>query len=204
MRIYISGDLSCSLKFHQAEAYLLQQKHTPVNPFKTDCNKLGSWSKRLEIISGCDAIYLLANWINSKESIAEKYYCLALGKQIMFESCIEEENRLSNEEELITSRIKGAIEEVTGLTFAQYTEDDRKTEGFFCRMIFSIHCLKAGISDNRIIHDTGRSYYSIRYYLKKYDSEYQFNKEFRDWAGKVNQMLNPDLVKLIVQPPVIN
>lgn len=197
MKIFISGDTVSltskdrRLKFNEAEIYLKKLNYDVVNPLKIDCESLAPWTDRLVILTSCDAIFLLSNWLNSKESMMEKYYSSVTGKDILFESCIEEENKINCEEELIISRIKGAIEEVTGLTFAQYTEDDRKTTGFYCRMIFAIHCLKAKISDNKIIHDTGRSYYSIRYYQKQYDSEYQFNKKFRVIAERVNQKLYP-------------
>jgi hypothetical protein len=208
MKIYISGDTAALplkdtiVKFDEAEKYLKKQNHIPVNPFKSDESKLTSWPARLEVLSGCDGIFLLSNWLSSKEAMMERYYSGVTGKEILFESKIEEETCSDIQEEIIVSRIKGAIEEVTGLTFEQYTEEDRETNGFFCRMIFSIHCHKAGIDSKRIIHHIPRDRTTILHYLKKYGDECKYNSIFREIAEKVNQKLSQDPVKNTVQPAV--
>jgi hypothetical protein len=198
-KVFISGDLTGPglidkiIKFDNAEAFLCTQGHEPINPFKIDSNKLAPWPMRLEILSGCDAIFLLSNWLYSKESMMEKYYADVTGKEVLFESRIETENQSSQNEELVVSRIKGAIQEVTGLTFEQYTEEDRETNGFFCRMIFSIHCHKAGIDSKRIIHHIPRDRTTILHYLKKYGDECKYNAIFREIAERVHQKLYPEM-----------
>jgi hypothetical protein len=201
MKLYISGNTAelpikdIIVKFEEAEKYLKKQNHVPVNPFKIDESKLASWPARLEVLSGCDGIFLISNWLSSKEAMMERYFSGVTGKEILFESRIEEETRSNIQEELIVTRIKGAIQEVTGLTFEQYTEEDRETNGFFCRMIFSIHCHKAGIDYKRIIHHIPRDRTTILHYLKKYGDECKYNAIFREIAERVNQKLDQDPAK---------
>src|ERR1035437_9490228 len=121
MKIYISGETSglpkdIKTKFEDAENYLRKISHTPINPL--NCSTLAS---RIELLSSCDAIFLLSGWLNSGESKIEKRVADLTGKEILFESRIEAEN----EEDTITFPIKGAIHEVTGLSFEQYA--DRKS-----------------------------------------------------------------------------
>ena len=200
MKVYISGDNTSHPKdiktrFEDAENYLRNISHTPINPL--NCSTLAS---RIEILSTCDAIFLLSGWLNSCEAKIEKHVADLTGKVILFESRIEIENR----EDLIMFPIKGAIQEVTGYSFEEYASDDRlpgkrlhkcKPIGYFCRMIFSIQCQRAGIEPQRIPRYIPRDYTSILHYLRKYDSEYTYNKEFREMADRVNDILHPCLVK---------
>jgi len=201
MKVYISGNtigLPQRFRFEDAEAYLTKNNHSPVNPF--NCSTLSS---RIELLSNCDAIFLLTDWLSCNDSRIEKYYADITGKLIMFESRIEEENKQTYKEEIIISRIKGAIQEVTGLAFEQYAKDERipgkrlhkcRPVGYFCRMIFSIQCEKAGIKAKRITRYIPRHYTSILHYLSGYKSEYDFNKEFRTMADSVNEKLYPSIV----------
>lgn len=204
MKVYISGDTSglpqVKYRFEDAEAYLTKNNHIPVNPFKIDRSKLAPLPVRMEALAGCDAIFLLTDWISCDDSKIEKYYSDITGKAIMFESRIEEGKKQFCKEEVIVSGIKGAIHEVTGMSFEEYAKDDRvpgkrlhkcKPTGFFCRMLFSVQYQKAGFDTRRVLKYIPRDYTSILHYLRKYDSEYQYNKEFRDMADKVNCMLYP-------------
>lgn len=199
MRVYISGNTAGltvndkGTKFHEAEIYLKKLKHEPVNPLTINSNALAPFPERLGVLADCEAIFLLSGWSLDKEALIEKYYSHITGKEILFESRLEEDNQRSNEEMLLVSRIKGAVEEVTGLTFEQYTEDDRRPEGFFARMLFSVHCKKAGIDSKRIIHHIPRDRTTILHYLNKYPDEFRFNKEFRETAEKINLILYPEV-----------
>lgn len=200
MKVYISGDTSglpqTRFKFDDAEDYLKKNNHTPVNPFKIDKTKLAPWPVRMEVLASCDAIFLLCGWLNCNDSQIEKHYADILGKVIMFESWIETENR----EDQILFPIKGAIQEVTGLSFDQYTKEEStpgkrlhkcKPLGYFCRMIFSIQCQKAGLDAHKITRHIPRDFTSILHYLRKYDSEYHYNKDFKAMADSVNEKLYP-------------
>lgn len=200
MKVFISGDTSGPLKdikirFEDAEDYLRKIKHTPINPL--NCSTIAS---RIELLSTCDAIFLLSGWLNSCESKIEKNVADLTGKVILFESRIE----IDKQDDLIIFPIKGAIHEVTGLSFEEYAKEDRlpgkrlhkcEPTGYFCRMIFSIQCQKAGIDTKRITRYIPRDYTSILHYLRKYDSEYTYNKDFRAMADNVNGKLYPEVVE---------
>jgi hypothetical protein len=196
MRTYISGDTTCFpseevlLKFEQAEEYLKKLDHEIVNPLKLCSAELAPWPVRLEVLSGCDGIFLLDDWLASKESLMEKYYSAVTGKEILFQTRIESEELSSQRVHLIISRIEGAIHEVTGLTLKQYQEGSREEDGFFARMLFSIHCHRDGLDPKSIIHFIRRDRTTILHYLKRYPDELKFNPCFRAVAEKVEQKLN--------------
>jgi hypothetical protein len=189
MRIFISGSAGGSLqeakvKIAKAENDLEIMNNTPVNPLKSD-----SLHDRLVLLASCEAIYLLSDWLQSKEAIMEKCYSDITGKRILFESRLEEEMWVNADEENAVLRIKGAIEEVTGLTFQQYIEEGRREDVFYARMLFSINCLQAGIDQKRIINYMPRGRTTILRYLNNYHSEFKFNPKFRNWSEKVSQKL---------------
>jgi hypothetical protein len=92
MKVYISGDTSgppqTKFKFKDAEAYLKNNNHIPINPLKIDP------SNRIEVLANCDAIFLLADWAQSQESIMEKHIADTTGKKILFDSLVEENKNL--------------------------------------------------------------------------------------------------------------
>ncbi|MDR1652510.1 MAG: hypothetical protein LBS01_02440 [Prevotellaceae bacterium] len=85
------------------------------------------------------------------------------------------------------------IAEISGLNIAQITSERRYRQPVFCRMIFSniaIWQLKYGIRD--VASFINRKRTTVSDYLKKYDDEYKYNKEFRAFADKViAKMKNP-------------
>jgi len=92
MKVYISGDTSgppqTKFKFEDAEVYLKNNNHIPVNPLKIDP------SRRNEVLASCDAIFLLGDWAQSQESLMEKHIADTTGKKILFDSVIEEHKNL--------------------------------------------------------------------------------------------------------------
>jgi hypothetical protein len=198
MKIYISGDTSgfhhgkeARTRFDEAESFLKRLKYDPVNPFKIKQDSLVPWLERLAALSVCDSIFLLSGWLSIPESQFEKFYSTVTGKEILFESRIDEENKISAQEEISIFRIKGAIREVTDLEFDKYIEENRTSEIYFARMLFAINCDKAGINSKRIIKYLPRDRTTILHMLKKYPDEYKYNHEFRKIADKVSQLLYP-------------
>lgn len=202
MKVFISGGnigllKDVKIKIEDTESYLKRIGHTPVTP--QNCLSLAS---RIELLYKCDAIFMLMGWRGSSESRIEKHVADVTGKRIFFESRVEIEGK----DDKIMIPIKSAIHEVTGLSFEQYAKDDRKPGermhkcepfGFFCRMIFSVQCKKAGIDPRRINRYIPRDYTSILHYLKKYYSEYDYNKQFKELADKVNEKLYPEIVEKV-------
>lgn len=191
MRIYISGLITedAGILFDEAECLLKDLNHVPINPLKINSYQLAPWPVRLELLSSCEAIFLLNDFTQSKESIIEKYFSEVTGKEIMFQSLVEENISRECFERPLIARVTGAIQSVTGKKFDQYREENRKPEVFYPRIIFSHECNINGLPEERIAHYLGRDVTTIKHQLKKYDDNYGFVKEFRIDAEDVNLIL---------------
>ena len=128
----------------------------------------------------------------------EKYYCDGTGKTILFQSTLEIQTERDTKEKVVVSRVIGAIQEVAGLTYSQYIDEDRGNEGFFARMLFANHCKKGGVEPERIIAYIPRNRSTILYYLRKYNDECKYNCTFRDLAERMNLKLYPDKITLSI------
>lgn len=190
--IYISGVLGTEEskhRFHEAECFLNEMNYSPVNPLKINSFHLTVWQARLEILSSCDGIFLLNDFIHSNESLIEKYYCEITGKEILFQSLAEENFSRECFERPLIARVTGAIEMVTGKKFDEYREENRKPEVFYPRVIFSYQCNINGLPEERIAHYLGRDITTIKHHLKKYNDNFHFVKDFRVAAENVRVAL---------------
>lgn len=191
-RIYISGVLGTDevkSLFDEAELFLTELDYFPINPLKINAYQLAPWSQRLEMLSSCNGIFLLNDFMKSQESMTEKYFCEITGKEIIFQSLAEENiNRECFERPLI-ARVTGAIEAKTGKKFDEYKEENRKPEIFYPRMIFSYECNKRGMPVERIANYLGRDITTIKHQLKRYNDSFKWVKDFRNIAEDVDKLL---------------
>lgn len=129
----------------------------------------------------CEAIYMLPNWERSEGATLE--HKIAEGLQIAIE--YEETPRHRD--------IKEAIEAAMGVPFRVIARDSRNRWHVYARMIYAHHCKKDGDNTQQIATETKHDESSIGYYLRHYDSEYKYNREFRKAAEKVATMLSKKL-----------
>jgi hypothetical protein len=192
---YISGLIGTltdevKVKFEAAEEYLKEINHTPINPLKINTYRLAIWPDRLLVLADCHSIFLLSDWLQSEESRMEKYYCEVTGKDIIFQSRMENDHYAGAKIEYEVNRISGAIHEVTGMSLEDYADGPRTEPKYFCRVLFSIQCKRGGIDPEDIaFRYIQRDRTTILHYLKKYPDELKFNPKFREIAEKVNQKL---------------
>lgn len=95
-KIYISGQITglspdtCERLFSEAENRLRGFGFEPVNPLKNGLPETSSWEqhmgKDIELLLGCNSIYLLDNWINSKGAKIELAVAMQCGLIIFNES----------------------------------------------------------------------------------------------------------------------
>lgn len=104
MKIYISGQITgiaydkATELFAQAAAALQAKGFRVVNPLNNGLPAGAPWERHMvadiELLFGCEAIYLLANWEGSKGAKIERFIAQATGKQIFYQSPYETGNLL--------------------------------------------------------------------------------------------------------------
>lgn len=95
MKVYISGQISnrpideAKLHFYTAQRDLLNWQYDPVSPFENGLSDSDTWEnhmlKDIEMLFGCDAIYMLNGWENSRGAKIEKHIAETTGKHVWFE-----------------------------------------------------------------------------------------------------------------------
>lgn len=193
MKIYISGKITglpqqeAREKFANAQALLEEQGYETVNPMEKGMSDDAPWEqhmiKDIELLFTCDAIFMMDNWRDSKGAQIEYATAYYLGKDIRFQSRMNQE---SNE----VFRIQNAIHEVTGMKFAEYITKSRKRDGFYARMLFVYHCRKAKMKLTQIAKFVHRDHTSMLHLLNKYEDDFRFNPQFRELATRVNDILS--------------
>lgn len=192
MRVYISGQITgldeheARERFESAETLLSDIGLIPVNPLSFGLHFSDPWEKHIVrdivLLMGCDAIMMLDNWAESKGARIERNMAEELGLKVLHEQTI-------NDESLVT-RIKAAINEVTGLKHSQYSNPRRFRDWYYCRLIFTHHCLvKNSLTVDEVASLLNRQNQDVRRYRRVYYQEYDFNKAFRNWADRVKDRL---------------
>ncbi len=201
MRTYISGEftentLADKAKFDSAENSLREMGHFPVNPFSISPSGRITWPVRIDILAGCEAIYLLPDWLKSRDAMVEKYYCEMNEKTVMFQSSVEAGSERERKEKIIVSRILDAIHEVMGLTLSDCIEENREPKRFFARMIFYRHCDRSGMKPERSLIYVPRDRTTVLHALRKFNNEYKYNREFREIVCKVSERIGAEIVTI--------
>jgi len=193
MKIYVAT-LSPPEEFRgfysSAAAEIQKLGHMPYDPFGPD-GALLPWPSRLEALIGsqCQGLYLLKGWQNSVYATVEHHICLKTGKVILFQSAEERKSTLDQEKLAIIEKVTGAIHEATGMTIEEYRIRLRKETNVFARMIFSHHCIRAGLTPSEIGTVLDRNKSMIYHYFNRYDDECKYTPSFRETAAWVDNSI---------------
>src|SRR5574344_1432276 len=146
-KVYISGQISglpydeVVAKFAAAEAKLQAQDYETVNPLNNGIPFNAPWEIHVAmdvvLLMGCDTIYLLPDWQQSKGATLEKSFAELTGKTIIYE------------EEPAFPLIKQVIAEIMGVTFPEITGRKRIKKYVYARMIFAHLCWERGETKDR-------------------------------------------------------
>ena len=197
MKIYISGKIgditdpaveqAVVEKFANAQELLEELGLEVENPLNNGLPRNAPWiqhlGRDLEILDGCDGIFMLRDWKTSRGAGHEFDYANRERKVVMFEADVIRTNQ-------DVMQIQAAIQEATGMRFDQYITKSRKRDGFFARMLFVYHCRKCKMKLTAIAKFVHRDHSSMLHLLNKYDDEVKFNPYFRGLAEKVQSILN--------------
>ncbi len=186
-KVYISGKLTgipqearqsligCARLRLEAEGY------TVVEPTATEPNNEEQRKADILRLLGCNAIFMLSNWELSEKATLERDIAEGLKLSIEYET------------EPRNTDIKRAIKAVMGVPFKILAQDSRNRWHVYARMIYAHHCKKAGDNTSVIATETRHDESSIGYYLRHYESEYKYNREFHKAAEKIATLLSTKL-----------
>jgi hypothetical protein len=99
-------------------------------------------------------------------------------------------NIYETRESEIISIIRMAIFGVTGIDLVHYSSKSREQKYFFLRIIFSYHCVQQNIEPMEYLNRHRTTKY---HYLKQYENEYKYNRDFKELANKIATRINNKL-----------
>lgn len=191
MKVYISGQITGLLvaeytgNFNRAETELKAKGYKVVNPIRNGLPCGAHWNEQMKadirLLLDCDAIYLLANWERSIGATLERDIAKGVGLKVMYEKTPKHRD------------IKAAILTAMGVNFKSLVEDSRNRWHVYARMIYAHHCKKRGEHTQGIAEEISHDQSTVCYYLRNYEAEYKFNREFRNAAEKVATLLSEKL-----------
>lgn len=190
-KIYISGQISgltpeeYTANFTAAATRLTAQGYAVINPLNNGVDPSEPWIEQMKadirLLLDCDAIYMLANWELSNGATLEREIAKGLGLTVEYER------------RPLHRDIKRAILVAMAVPFKYIVNDSRGRWYVYARMIYAHHCKKRGVSTQDIAEETKHDTSTIHYYLRRYDNEYKYNREFRAAAEKVATLLSNKL-----------
>jgi hypothetical protein len=187
-KIYISGAITglpfdeVKEKFAAAEELLTAQGHEVISPLKNGIPNHAPWeihvSMDIILMIGCEAIYLLPDWNQSKGATLEKSLAELSGKEIIYQETPK------------FVELKEAIAEVTGISFYDIVGSSRARNFVYARMIFAQICSEQGAKIIEIAEEMKHNHSTIIYYLRKYADDARYNPKFRLLASEVRKCIS--------------
>ncbi|MFS0489931.1 DUF4406 domain-containing protein [Leadbetterella byssophila] len=189
MKLYISGKISglerdvVVEKFAKAEQSLTAAGYQAVNPLKNGLPFEASWESHMAMdiihLLGCDGIYLLPCWADSKGAILEKKIAEFTGKKLIYQKEITEGREA----------IVKAVSSVTGVDISKIREGRQTKLTLFAKSIMAKLLNEHGMPIKLIARELEKPAKNIRYSLRKYDDDVRFSAEFRYLDEKVREEL---------------
>lgn len=191
-KVYISGKISglsydeAFANFTKTENIITNMGMVPVNPMNNGLPQEAQWHEHMgvdiSLLLRCDAIMMHSNWRESKGARIEYSIAKEFGIIIMYQSRFE---RHSQNIELV----KDAIHEVTGFEYKDYSVNCRNRDVYYSRMIFAYYCSKLGVDNKELERLLNKPNGTILRYLRVFDDEITYNKEFKQLSERVKNLL---------------
>ncbi len=185
--IYISGGISdrkpadYKAHFGRAASSLARMGYQVVNPLNNGVDEGDTWHAHMRadirLLTYCDEIFMLEGWEKSKGATAEHALATALGMLIHYEAPRKH------------PELKQAILGALAVTFKELCTRGRTRRVVYARMIYCHFASEAGDSVVAIAKELGTKYSNAGYYLRQYNQELKYNKEFKAAAGAVEELL---------------
>jgi hypothetical protein len=182
-KIYISGAITglpfdeVQTKFAAAEKKLTARGYEVVNPLKNGLPINAPLKIHIVIdivlLIGCDAIYLLPDWSQSKGATLEKNIAELTGKKIIYQ------------ETPVFVALKQAISEVMGVSFYDIVSNSRERKNVYARMIYAYFSKEQRATITEISREVKRNHSTVIYYLRKFEDDKKFNPKFREIVNRI-------------------
>lgn len=186
--IYISGGITgrtpaeYTAHFESTAQRLIAQGYDVINPLNNGLSPGASWESHMRadirLLTLCDEIFMLKGWESSEGASAEHRLACSFRMPIAYEEPPKH------------PELKQAIFTALGVTFRQMSQHGRKRAVVYARFIYCHHARDKGDSPVMLAAELCRRYSDVSYYLRKYSQEYKFNREFRNAARAVADLLN--------------
>lgn len=185
--IYISGAITgrpiqeYREHFETAAKSLSAQGYEVVNPLNNGLPEEATWHEHMRadirLLTYCDEIFMLKGWERSTGAAAEHALAKALGIAPTYEVPTKH------------PEIKQAIQTALGVHFQDICRKGRKRTVVYARYIYSYHAFQAGDSAVTIAREIEQKHSNVSYYLRRYEPEMKYNREFRNAAKAVADLL---------------
>ena len=181
-KVYISSNIA-SLNQEKRRDLLqrLQAQGEVIEPEAIDTDSEKQRKADILRLISCNRIFMVTGWELSDKATLERDIAKGLNFGIEYET------------EPQHPEIKNAIKAVMGVPFRVIAEDSRNRWHVYARMIYAHHCKKDGDNTQQIAIEIKHDGSSISYYLRHYNTEYKYNREFRKTAEKVATILSTKL-----------
>lgn len=167
--------------FAAAAARLEAEGYDVINPLYNGLPEDASWHEHMcadiRLLTYCREIYMLAGWERSTGASAEHALAVALGMTVNYEQPPRH------------PELKHAINTALGVTFRDICRRGRKRAIVYARFIYCHFAAQAGDTATTIAQELGHKHSNICYYLRQYDPEFKYNREFRNAARAVSDLL---------------
>lgn len=198
-KCYVSGKITglqmseVYEKYAEAEQRLKELGYEAVTFKQNGLPESASWEEHMvadiNLLLGCDCIYMLDNWIDSKGARIEKNIAREVGMKVFFDTRALEASRKHERGEISLKKVENAIKEVMGLCPCDYAVKTRKREAYFARLVFSHHCFEDGVGFLTLGRYLKKDRVTIMRNVGKYHEEVKYNKGFRAQAEEIEQAL---------------
>lgn len=193
-KIYISGRISgknldnVREEFQSIEDRFKANGYEVVNPLKNGLPENAPWERHIAmdiiLLLGCDEVFFLRDWRQSKGATIEHGIAELTGKEIRY----QEQPKLGY--------LKDAIEAVLGIGYNELLCRSKNRRYVNARMHFVHHCISVEcMTFEEAAREIGRDDSTTRYYTRMYDQYYATDNVFREEAEKIKKFINNEKTK---------
>lgn len=183
----MSGDVSRNVeKCRRIADNLRRLQMDVVTPFDEPQGGEMPKSERLQhlvaLLFQCNAAVFLENWNTHRDTRTAKFIADQYGIQSFWEQDFRAD-------ESMIDIVHSEIVAVTGLEPGEYCGMSKTTGAYLARLLFVHYARENGVSVSMICKTIHRNKFTVFRCLRKFNEEYQYNRQFQKMADKIKERL---------------